>query len=211
MNESAIVRGFRPVAVAVVLLVLSLAGAGCSGGTGSKLTVKSLDHGQTYQTQFLKAYAGRNDRGDYDVVLIKNGGVLRHVMHVRVLWKPMKGTKLDHPTATNATIDWIITGGPDGGFVAYGGAGFVDLQRSGDTAKLTIRNATLSPTAREGAMQDPIGRSNVSGTVIAHADRRRVGNLLAQVQNATATQARHAPPQRAPSAQEASSRAPLDQ
>ena len=199
----------RRLGAAALLFAFLLAGTGCAGGSGSNLTVKSIDHGQTYQTGAFKAYAGRSDAGDYDVVLVKEGAV-RHVMHVRVLWKPMKGTKLDHPTATNATIDWIVTDRAQGGFIAYGGAGFVDLHRSGNTATLDLRSATLSPAARDGAMRDPLGRARLSGTVVARTNRERVGNVLAQMQSATA-HGRPVTPQVAPSAQEASSRAPVDQ
>ena len=208
MNQTLTTHSSRPLPAALLALALAFAGLGCAGTGGNRLTVRSLDRRQTYQQQFSKAYAGRSDRGDFDVVLVKEGDV-RQVMHVRVLWKPMKGTKLDHPTATNATLDWIVWDGADGGFIAYTGAGFVNLQRSGNTARLDIRNATLSPTVRDGAINDPIGRVKVSGTVVARTNREKLGDVLAQAEHTTAHARRS--PAVAPSAQEASSRAPMDQ
>ena len=139
---------------------------------------------------------------------------MRQVVHVRVLWKPMKGTKVDHPSATNATIDWVVwdqSQGRDAGYIAYTGAGFVNLQRSGNTARLDIRNATLSPTARQGSIQDPVGRTKVTGTVVARANRGQVDALLSQMPNtASPSQTAGQPRQPQTGAPSASLRAPLE-
>jgi hypothetical protein len=194
-------------------LAFGLLAAGCAGPS-AQLTVRSIDKRQTFEQRFDSAYAGKDEMGDYDVVLAKDTGGVRHLVHVRVLWKPMKGTKLDHPSATNSIIDWVVwddSHGPDGGYIAYTGAGFVDLQRSGNTAKLDIRNATLSPTARHGSINDPVGRTKVSGTIVARANRDRVNTLLSQMPNTSAA-AQAAGPVRPPQtgSPSASSRAPIE-
>ena len=201
---------------ALVLLLLTV---GCAGNSTS-LTVQSRQNGQTYQQRFSKAYAGRSPRGDLDVVLVQNAGPDRatrdvwQVMHVRVLWKPMKGVKLDNPTATNATIDWYVMGGDETnpaqapGLVAYTGAGFVRVNKSGGLTKLEIRNATLRPTAREGGMADPIGPAKLQGTIVARTGSgEQVRELLTKARDATA-QANAA---RLAAARQASSRAPVEQ
>src|SRR4051812_36928826 len=172
----------RQLPLALLALPLAVLAVGCAGGQ-TNLTVTSLQNHQTYQQPFTKAYAGRSEQGDFDVVLVREGGAggsavasaapgVRHVVHVRVLWTPMKGTKLDHPTATNSIIDWYVFDASNpGGMVAYTGAGFVDVQKSGDVATLDIRNATLKPTAREGGMIDPIGPAKLQGTVVARLGR----------------------------------------
>jgi hypothetical protein len=184
----------------LALLVTALLGTGCSGAKSTHLTVRSLDQRQTFQTQFPRAFAGKSSGGDYDVVLVKEGAApraggrdVRQVLHVRVLWKPMKGTKLDHPTATNATLDWVVWDDAARGFIAYSGAGFVDVQRKGGTAVLDIRSATLSPLAKQGPMNDPIGRAQVMGTIVARTDPRQVSELLEDVRETVgaAQQARH--------------------
>jgi hypothetical protein len=210
-------RVTRTLSLAVLALPLAFLAVGCAGGS-THLTVTSVQNHRTYQQPFAKAYAGRSEQGDFDVVLVRDGAAgksvpaVRQVMHVRVLWKPMKGTKLDHPTATNATIDWyVFDGSGAGGMVAYSGAGFVDVQQSGGVATLDIRNATLKPTTREGGMIDPIGPARLQGTVVARTGRTaQVREILAQTRESTAQAnaardaARHA------AAREASSRAPVE-
>lgn len=205
----------RPVLMAVFLI--GCLSVGCAGPSTS-LTVTSLEKGKTYHQRFDKAYAGRSEQGDFEVVLVRDAGgvdgdkkapLVRQVMHVRMLWKPMKGTKLDHPTATNATIDWYVFGGTGAreGLVAYTGAGFVAVQRSGGVAKLDIRNATLRPTTRAGHMTDPIGPAKLQGTIVARTGRReQVRELLGEVRQASARI--HAAKDDA--ARQASSRAPMD-
>ena len=203
-----------------LLLPLTLLLVGCAGNPTS-LTVTSLQNHQTYQPQFSTAYAGRSEQGDLDVVLVRDGakaasaGGVRQLVHVRVLWKPMKGTKLDHPTATNATIDWYVyepgTGGAGGAgtpsVVAYTGAGFVSVSTSNGLTTLNVRNATLSPAAREGGMVDPIGRARLEGTIVAKAGKtERVRELLAQA-HSVITQANAA---RLAAERQASSRAPIE-
>jgi len=200
-------------------LSLPFLAVGCAGGS-TNLTVTSLQNHQTYQQHFSKAYAGKSENGDFDVVLVKeagdksNGLGLRQVMHVRMLWKPMKGAKLDHPTATNATIDWYVFGdavGDDrvgsGGMVAYTGAAFVNVDRTGDQATITIRNATLRPTTRQGGLTDPIGPARLAGTVVARTGRaEQVRDLLAEAEQASA----HVSAAKTEAARQASSRAPIE-
>src|SRR6476620_10647219 len=85
-------------------LAMSLIAVGCAAPS-TNLTVTSLQNHHSYQQRFSQGYAARNEQGDFDVVLatpvVPRGDMkadVRQVMHVRVLWKPMKGTKLDNPT-----------------------------------------------------------------------------------------------------------------
>ena len=216
MNHTLPRYGRRRLPALFASLLLPLMGIGCSGPQSTQLTVRSLDQRQTFQQQFPRAYAGTSAGGDYDVVLVKQGPApraegrdVRQVMHVRVLWKPMKGTKLDHPTATNATLDWVVWDEAAGGFIAYSGAGYVDVQRKGDTAVLDIRSATLSLLAKQGPMNDPIGRARVAGTIVARTNRQQVNELLEDVQETVGAvqQARHTQT----GAKSASSSVPVDQ
>jgi hypothetical protein len=211
-------RVIRPMSLALLALPLALLSVGCASGQ-TNLTVTSLQNRQTYQQPFTKAYAGRSEQGDFDVVLVKEGPAngsaagVRQVMHVRVLWKPMQGTKLDHPTATNATIDWYVFDGSNpGGLVAYSGAGFVDVQKSNGVATLDIRNATLKPTTREGGMLDPIGPAKLQGRVVARMGRtEQMREILSQTRETTAQAGRDArDAARNAAAREASSRAPVE-
>jgi hypothetical protein len=211
-------RLIRSMPLFLLALPLAFACIGCAGGT-TNLTVTSIQNHQTYQQPFTNAYAGRSEQGDFDVVAVREGpardgaATVRHVVHVRVLWKPMNGTKLDHPTATNAAIDWYVFDAANpAGLVAYSGAGFVNVQTSGGVATLDIRNATLRPVTREGGMVDPIGPTKLQGTIVARSGRtEQVREILAQTRETIAqanTAAREAA--RTAAAREASSRAPVE-
>jgi len=84
----------------MLLLALLPAGAvtGCATTPQSTLTVKSVQSQQTFKPQFDSAYASRSPEGDYDVVLAGDSGpaeagggeAVRQVMHVRVVYRPMR-------------------------------------------------------------------------------------------------------------------------
>jgi hypothetical protein len=103
------------------------------------------------------------------------------MVHIRVLYRPMRATRLDHPSATNASIRWIITGDTPRDVMEYAGAGFVTVKPDGDTASLTLRNASLRPVKSNGNMTDPLGPLTLTGTIVARRDKARVADLLAQV------------------------------
>lgn len=161
---------------------------GCAAG-GSSLRVRPLAHKETYQPRFAHAYAARGDDGDLDVVLCCGAAEtapagVRQVLHVRVLWRPMKGAKLNEPAATNATLTWYVFADPDGAgptMIQYDGAGFATVNRDGDVSRFEIRNATLRPDNRPGALNDPIGVCVLSGTVVARNSKAKVNELLAEI------------------------------
>jgi hypothetical protein len=160
--------------------------AGCATTPQSTLTVTSLQSAQEFKPQFDAAYASRSAEGDYDVVLTgdaEGGSGARQVMHVRVLYRPMRGTRLDHPSATNASIRWYVLGDRPGDVVEYTGAGFVTVKPAavGDGVEVNVRNASLRPVATRGNLTDPLGATTVQGTFQARTDPRRVTELLAQV------------------------------
>ena len=204
----------------LAMVCLAAAGAvGCSAG-GSNVVVKSERDGQIYRPQFSRAYAARNAEGELDVVLSsplkrpaadgRAAETLQQVMHVRVLWRPMKGTKTDHPTATNAILHWYVFGG-DGRngpqLLTYNGAAFAAVQESGGVTKLTLQNATLAPAARQGRLVDPIGPSDLSGVIVAKRSPRQVGAVLAKVESSVSAAAASA---RAGRVRDASTRVPTE-
>jgi hypothetical protein len=223
-------RSFR-VPMVALLAVVGISAAGCSSET-SAVRVTSLQTKQRYSQDFPQAYARHNAAGDVDVVVTKvcpaeigaaapgserttggaglNGDVhnLRHVLHVRVLWQPMKGTKTDSPTATNATMSWYVfddAGQPR--MIEYSGAAFVDVERKNGQTLLTVRNATLKPTARIGDLTDPIGPAKIEGRIVAQNSKLRVDDVLSETRATVgATQASA----RGISQKGASSRLPAD-
>jgi hypothetical protein len=185
----------RPSVLAARLLLTlfpayALAG-GCATTPQSTLTVTSVQSAQEFKPQFDAAYASRSAEGDYDVVLTGGsaptgasaGEGARQVMHVRVLYRPMRGTRLDHPSATNASIRWYVLGDRPGDVVEYTGAGFVTVSPAavGDGVEVRVRNASLRPVATRGNLTDPLGPTTVQGTFQARTDPQRVTDLLAEV------------------------------
>src|SRR5947209_18258531 len=93
--------------------LLSLGSAGCSSAQKPDLTVTSLHSGQRYSQQFREGYVSRDNGGDTDIVLAADAdhpgghpGVLKQVMHIRVVWHPDRDTKWDGAADTNASIRW---------------------------------------------------------------------------------------------------------
>jgi hypothetical protein len=182
-------------------LLLPLGGPGCAAEKPT-LTLTCQQKGHVYEQQFAHAYTSRCPKG-VDVVLASDlpassgdsvgrrsgasANGLREIMHIRVLWSPDHAMKLDAPVATNASIRWFVFRGAD--LVEYDGTGFVSLDPDDDTTKVTIRNATLSPVAKQGALQDPIGNARFEGKLVARNDRQRVDDLLSEMKSAQASAA----------------------
>lgn len=202
----------RVLMAAVPLLVLAGLMAGGCGQKSAELTLTSLQSNATFLQQFSKAYVTKGATGGSEIVLVDeqavNGGAsadageavpasasgataLRQVMHLKVLWKPRRGTKQSHPSYTNAGLRWYVIGDGDGGgddVLEYSGAGFVALQETAAGTQVTIRNATLKPVAApRGGLCDPVGPARLTGTFIAKKSPRRVKSLLAEVKSAVAS------------------------
>lgn len=191
-----------------LLLLAGLMAGGC-GQNSAELTLTSLQSNATFLQQFSRAYVTTGATGGSEIVLVDeqavNGGggaeageavpasasgatALRQVMHLRVLWKPQRGTKQSHPSYTNAGLRWYVIG--DGGHdvLEYSGAGFVALQETAAGTQVTIRNATLKPVAApRGGLCDPVGPARLTGTFIAKKSPQRVKSLLAEVKSAVAS------------------------
>jgi hypothetical protein len=194
------------------LLLLAALLGGCSS-TANNLVLVSADHHRNYQQTFSHAYASLNPNGDYDVVLVhdanadslaggdgplQSGPVTpRQVVHIRVFWLAARGSILDHPVASNASIRWYLFGDrPDEAqnLLEYSGSGLVIASDDGKTAYVTIRGATLKATARRGGMTDPLGPSSLNGTIIADVNRSGVDGVLKEVQAADGAVAADANP-----------------
>lgn len=198
----------RALLAAGPLLLLAGAPLGCARNSAD-LRLTSLENDATFRQHFSKAYVSKGPSGGTEVVLIDeqevNGGggapgeasqaaagaatAIRQVMHVKVLWKPQRGTKQFHPSYTNAGLRWYVLGDPrdgtPGDVLEYSGAGFVSLTETAAGTRVTIRNATLKPVGTpRGSLTDPVGPARLTGTFIASKSPQRVGALLAEVKTA---------------------------
>lgn len=211
---------------APLLLVLPLLG-GC-GSKAANLTFNSDHNGTQYTQQFRQAVFARAEGGEYDLVLVEDGigaaprarshgpllssaaAPLSQTVYIRVLWKPLRGSKPDAPSATNSVIDWYVRAtdsGDRGDRLHYRGAGFVTIYDYGDEARFVIRNAHLQLTNASDRLQDPLGASSVTGSFLAIRQDELVASQIKLLQEPSAppapalpqASAHDGPPPRAPS------------
>jgi hypothetical protein len=174
-----------PLALALVVIV---SGLGCAKNSAD-LRLTCLESNNAFTQQFPKAYISKGAEGNTEIVLVNDtptatgSADVRQVMHVKVLWRPQKGTKQGHPSYTNAALHWYVIDGAD--VLEYTGAGFVAMGDAIGGTKVTIRNATVKPTASfKGSLSDPIGAASLKGSFVAKKSAKRVNDLLAEVRNA---------------------------
>lgn len=182
---------------ALILPVLLLAGLGGCASSASKLSMAPVRSQEAFTQSFSTAYASKTESGDFQVILVDDGlgngqgdhgqplqptaaPPLRQVVQVRVFWRPMKGTKPNFPSASNAAIDWYVFGvgsRENADMIHYQGVGFVEVGGSREHPTVRIRSATLRSAERVGEIEDPIGAALVRGTIHAESDSGAVEHL----------------------------------
>jgi hypothetical protein len=175
----------RPLCALVAMTAISI-GTGCANQSPADLRLKCDETGKTYQQQFKKAYVSQDLDGT-EVVLTSDdaNASIRQLMHVRVLWRPQRGTKQGHPSYTNAALRWYVFGAEKSDVLEYSGAGFVQVADTAGGTKVVIRNADVKPVAQaKGSLNDPVGSANLTGTFYAEKSTKRVNELLAEINNA---------------------------
>jgi hypothetical protein len=186
-----------------VILLLLLFVAGCASNPAPKpavLSLRSTTSGRTFAQSFPRAYFSQSDSGDREIILINDGFVavkptggplqpvatlpLQQIMHFKILWNPLPDTHTDAPSTTNAVIDWTISSsrpGVAGDSLHYRGAGFVQVDGGNDRLTLTIRNATIEPTAHSGSLVDPLGTCSINGSFTAMRNDGLVNAMVADL------------------------------
>ncbi|MEM6552820.1 MAG: hypothetical protein AAF750_11940 [Planctomycetota bacterium] len=112
---------------------------------------------------------------------------------LRMLWKPKAGQTPLAPTATNATIHYLIfadantDAGPLQEVGVYAGAGFLYLEGTPGSARLTgsLWEADLALIDRSDRFNDLLGPSELEGSFTARRDRTRVRTALRQLATET--------------------------
>jgi hypothetical protein len=99
------------------------------------------------------------------------------IMHVQLLWLPKAGRTPMSPTATNASIRFVVIANGEVGL--YSGAGFATpshgLNRKRVT--LTVRDATLQLQESTPGFRDLLSPAQISGRATATLDDRRTVQL----------------------------------
>jgi hypothetical protein len=184
-------------------LLLTFTLLGCATRTGT-VQLKSIDSNARFSQKFSHGYTSRAEDGTYNVVLVhdpaegergKPGAPLkpasavpmRQIMHVRVLWKPLKSGRADDATAAaNATIDWYVLSEDARqrmNMLHYRGGGLVSVTGSAAAPRIQIRNATVKPVSSSGNLEDPIGNAQLSGNMLTRRDPRRVQLVLDELKS----------------------------
>jgi hypothetical protein len=100
-------------------------------------------------------------------------------VHIRVHWRPLRGSKPDHPSATNAVVDWYVTAPAGDASQAndrlhYQGAAFVEIDAKNGVAKVRVSKGQVSLVEAVGSLHDPVGRSVLAGTFTARRSETMV-------------------------------------
>jgi hypothetical protein len=185
----------------ILLLSIVLLSTGCFSSS-NKLTFRSNHGNEIYPQAFRQAYYSKTEDGRYDVVLMEGGQPLNQIVHIKVLWKPLRGVKPDAPSATNSVIDWYLQSGGDR--LHYRGAGFVSVSEGRSDATFVIRNAQVELSEGSGRLHDPLGASSLSGSFDAVPNPGQVSSTIEMLRQENArSQVRQAsaidgPPPRTP-------------
>lgn len=183
-----------------LLVIGSVVLAGCQSG-GAKLMLKSTVADRQYVQTFHQALFSRDSGGEYNVVLIEDGistaparragpitssqaSPISQVFQIRIRWRPLRGSKPDTPSATNAVIDWYVRSSDGAGdHLHYRGAGFVAVYDSTTEARFDIRSARVELAGSVGRLRDPLGESTLTGSFVARRNDRLVASILDGLRN----------------------------
>ena len=201
---------------AILLALLLLPGCIDLGPSGStQLRFTSTNRRHFLVQKFSEAYATQSEDGVYDVVLVATGlkstevggeGTIlmpaytvpvKQTVHMRIFWRPVRGSKPNSPAATNTTIHWYLQSqseSPDQAThdrLQYDGTGFVKISPADKNRafKLKIVTATIEPVVKEGNLQDPLGAADISGYIKVENNDEKVKTILADIGQAGATAA----------------------
>lgn len=191
------------IAIATILISSAIVFSSGCARIPSGVNVVSLTDKHSFNEAYPAAFISRGAGGDLHIVLLKdattrspltvNGPLqplalsdIRQLLHIHIFWRPMRGTKPDNPSATNAAIDWyLVRAGADGqitGLAHYEGAGLVTASIADDAAGVIIRSGALRPTRVEGDMTDPIGPLNITGRFDVLYHPSAVNDVLNELQ-----------------------------
>lgn len=202
-NSAAKMTRVRFFAGAILALAGLAFGSGCSSKNGS-LSLRSNNSKLEYSQKFTRAYYSRNENGEYDIVLLEDGIIpkrsksdapiiasaaapLNQTVHIRILWRPLRGSKPDAPSATNSVIDWFVRANDSidsADRLHYRGAGFITISESNGQATFQIKSAKLEPANSTGRLRDPLGQSSLEGEFKAVQNS---GMVTSTVQSLAAT------------------------
>lgn len=188
----------RPLCKLIVAGLALLLIGGCASTNQLRLT---STQGSVFSQQFSHAYITSGEDGAYTIVLTNEPPInaatsrgqtiatadtspLQQIMVIHVLWRPMRGVKPDHASATNASIDWYITSAGtrhSQDMLYYQGAGYVRVFGGGSNVSIDMRNASVKLAEHRGQLTDPLGSAQLTGSIEATVAPRHVQAVLKDV------------------------------
>jgi hypothetical protein len=145
------------------------------GAPGGELAVKSqAESGASLEGGFGYGLYRLGNQNSVTVLLFDGPPeTATQAMSIRMFWRPRAGRTPIDPTATNATIHYVIFTGKQGERVGiYSGAGFVypDGALGGDTLRGGVWQATLSLSDHSEGFDDLLGEAILKGRFRAKRD-----------------------------------------
>jgi hypothetical protein len=164
----------------IVLSLAALPGCSYSTGVGTLRAVSLGNQPATLVSDFSIANFADDTAGTSFMLsdvppeqLIKGSVANAQIMHVELLWEPLPGmTPLD-PSATNASIRYIIISNGEVGL--YGGAGFAmpSGELTGNTVSLALEDASLQLLESTPGFRDLLSPAQLTGSFSAARDEKK--------------------------------------
>jgi hypothetical protein len=177
---------FRLSRIAGLVVLLGCVGGCAMFGDAGSMRVEALgDDRVVLRGNFTTAYyseaAGTGTSFVLSDVPLEDvrAGTVRNgqIMHVQLLWLPQGGRTPMEPTATNASIRYVVIANGEVG--VYGGAGFARPSGSLDSkrVRLTLRDASLQLEQATPGFNDLLSPAQITGTFTATLDEKRTVQL----------------------------------
>lgn len=179
-----------PLLVFALLFVFSASGCGTwtlsEGSGGGQLSIASQSSpGTKLAGGFSRGWCSYNGKDSLTILLIDGPeDDPSQVVTVRMFWEPSPGKTPIDPTATNATIHYVIFTGQDKNQVGiYSGAGFVfPTSDPGDgTLEAGVWQANLTMADRSAGFNDLLGQAMLRGDFTAANDSVAVEQALRRI------------------------------
>jgi hypothetical protein len=135
-------------------------------------------------------WPGFSKKSDTKPLQPLTASTLRQVVHIHVFWQAAGGSVARDGVVTNAAIDWYVlnneaTDHPE--LLHYQGAGYVILDEGKNSTKVDIRDGSMRKNAIRGDLKDPMGPSQLKGSVKAQRNSQLVRETIADLKAQTAS------------------------
>lgn len=113
---------------------------------------------------------------------------VRQVVHMKIHWRPRRGSDPENPAAANSTVRWLIYGAVDptghADLIEYQGTAFVRIDFESNGYTLGVRRGTLRRTLLRGDMVDVFGTATLDGDLAVRNDPETVANVVRELPTA---------------------------